>query len=272
MELISSRNNPRIKQIRALRQRKARQESGLFLVEGLRHVGEAVDAGAKVEALVYAPERLDSSFGWQLVQEQGGRGVPCLAVTVEVLESLSEKDHPVGLLAVVRQPEWKLAQLTPDNFPAGVALVGAQDPGNLGTILRTVDAVGASGVILLEGGVDPFHPQTVRASMGTIFWLPLVSASFGEFLTWARQGGYHLVGTSAHATQDYRMVRQYPRPRLLVLGSEREGLTPEQTAACDLMVRLPMLGHATSLNLAVAAGVMLYAMLAADSAADEESS
>lgn len=264
MSLITSRTNPKIKEIRLLRQRKMRQASGLFLVEGLRHVGEAIEAGARLESLVYAPERLESAFGLQLVEQQRQRGVPCLEVSAEVFESLADKDNPVGLIAVVRQPEWKLTRLHPQNFPAGVALVGVQDPGNLGTILRTVDAVGASGLLLLEGSVDPFHPQSVRASMGSLFWKPLASASFAEFLAWARRGGYHLVGASAHAALDYRQVAEYPQPRILLLGSERAGLTEEQAAACDLVVRLPMLGHATSLNLAVAAGVMLYAMLAAD--------
>jgi TrmH family RNA methyltransferase len=109
--------------------------------------------------------------------------------------------------------------------------------------------------------VDPFHPSAVRASMGALFWYPLVRASFDDFARWASQGGYTIYGTSAHAAADYRELKAYPRPAILLLGSERQGLSAEQAAVCHHMLRLPMLGRGTSLNLAVAAGVMLYAML-----------
>ena len=260
MVLITSRSNPRIKQARALRLRKARQETGLFLVEGIRHVGEAIEAGAGVEAIYYAPERLSSEFARQLVETQSAAGVPCFPTTVEVFDSLADKDNPQGILAVVRQPASRLSDLNPENFPWGVALVAPQDPGNVGAILRTIDAVGASGLLLLESSVDAYHPGAVRASMGALFWHPVVSASFTEFVGWAKQHAYHVYGTSAHADLNYRQAA-YNSPCILLLGSEREGLTGDQKAACECIVHLPMLGRTTSLNLAVAAGVMLYAML-----------
>jgi len=264
MELISSRNNPKIKQVRALRLRKARQESQLFLVEGIRHVGEAIQAGAAVQAIYYAPELLKSEFAQELIQVQTYAGVGCYALSADVFDSLADKENPQGILAVVRQPACRLDDLAPHNFPWGVALVATQDPGNLGTILRTIDAVGASGLLLLESSVEPFHPGAVRASMGALFWVPVVMASFAAFEAWARQHEYHVYGTSAHASVDYRSVQVYPSPRILLLGSEREGLTPQQAAACEQLIRLPMVGRTTSLNLAVAAGVMLYAMHAGD--------
>jgi len=261
MELISSRNNPKIKQARALQQRKARQEAHQFLVEGIRHVGEAVEAGAEVEAIYYAPELLKSDFALQLVSRQAERGKPCYATSPEVFTSLAEKDNPQGILAVVRQPERRLAELNPGNFSWGVALVAPQDPGNLGAILRTVDAVGASGLLLIESSVDIYHPAAVRASMGALFWYPVIQTTFTEFRVWAADKSYHVYGSSAHAGTDYLQARPYQKPRILLLGSEREGLTPEQQSACESMARLPMCGHATSLNLAVAAGILLYAML-----------
>lgn len=261
MELISSRNNPKIKQARALHQRKARQEARLFLVEGIRHIGEAVEAGADLEAIYFAPELLKSEFAIQLLAVQADKGVACFATSPEVFESLAEKENPQGILAVVRQPERRLAALNPGNFTWGVALVSPQDPGNLGAILRTVDAVGASGLILLESSVDIYHPAAVRASMGTLFWYPVVQATFLEFQSWVRGNGYHVYGSSAHAENDYLHARPYLAPRILLLGSEREGLTAEQQSACESVVRLPMHGRATSLNLAVAAGILLYAML-----------
>jgi TrmH family RNA methyltransferase len=261
MELISSRNNPRIKQVRALRQRKGRQEARLFIVEGIRHVGEAVEAGAPLEAIFHAPELLDSAFARNLLEEQARHGVPCYATTAEVFAWLAEKENPQGILAVARQTDRKLGDLTPQNFPWGVALVSPQDPGNLGTILRSIDAVGASGLLLLEDSVDPYHPSAVRASMGALFWNPVVSASFADFAAWTKQQGYHVYGTSAHGNVAYSEVQAYQFPCILLMGSEREGLTQEQTTACEKMIRLPMRGRATSLNLSVAAGVMLYAIL-----------
>lgn len=261
MELISSRNNPKIKQVRALHQRKARQEARLFLVEGIRHVGEAVEAGAAVEAIYYAPELLKSEFASQLVALQAKNGVACYATSPEVFESLAEKENPQGILAVVSQPERSLAELKPGIFTWGVALVSPQDPGNLGAILRTVDAVGASGMILLESSVDIYHPAAVRASMGTLFWYPVVQAAFTDFQDWVSIHSYHVYGSSAHAENDYLQARPYLSPRILLLGSEREGLTAAQQSICESVVRLPMHGRATSLNLAVAAGILLYAML-----------
>jgi TrmH family RNA methyltransferase len=264
MDLISSRNNSKVKRARALRGRKSRQESSAFLVEGIRHVGEAVEAGAEIEAIFYAPALLGSDFGASLVAKLSEKGVDCYATTAEVFESLASKENPQGILAVVRPQAWTLEDLTPENFPWGVALVDPQDPGNVGTILRTLDAVGASGLLLLDDGVDAYHPSAVRASMGTLFWRPVVKASFSNFAEWARLGGYHVYGTSAHGAVDYKAIQRYISPRILLMGSEREGLTPEQAACCERLVRLPMMGRATSLNLAVATGVLLYAMLGSD--------
>jgi TrmH family RNA methyltransferase len=261
MPAITSRSNPKIKEARALKQRKTRAETGLFTVEGIRPVAEAVEAGAQVEYLIYAPDLLSSPFANELVGRQRERGLPVHSVTPAVFESLSERENPTGLLAVVRQQRRPLEALNPANTAWAVAVVAPQDPGNVGTLIRTVDAVGAQGLLLLDAGVDPYHPTAVRASLGSLFWVPVTVASFADFAAWAGRQGYHVYGTSAHGSVDYRAVERYERPAVLLLGSERQGLTPEQQAACEVLVRLPMRGRATSLNLAVAAGVMLYAML-----------
>lgn len=260
-EVISSHRNSRIKQIRALQQRKERDISGLFLVEGLFHIGEALAAGASIEYICFSPELLRGSFAEQIIRDALARGIPCYSATAEAFATLASKEHPQGILAVVRQHRTSLDELSPSNFPWGVAVVAPQDPGNVGAILRTMDAVGASGLILLDGGVDAYHPSAVRASMGAIFWHPVVSASFGEWSEWARQHRYHIFGTSAHAAVDYKAVECYPLPLMLLLGSEREGLAEVHKAVCEQVIRLPMHGRVTSLNLAVAAGVFLYAIL-----------
>jgi RNA methyltransferase, TrmH family len=266
--LITSRSNPVIKQVRSLRQRKERDASGLFVVEGIRHVGEAAEAlvaghsYATFEFLCVSPVLLKGEFAKELVQAQAGRGVPLYELPPDLFESLAEKENPQGLLAVMRQRPTGLAGLSAQNFPWGVALVQPQDPGNLGTILRTVDAVSADGLILLESSADLYHPGAVRASMGTLFWYPVVKASFDDFKAWAQEQRYCLIGTSAHGSVDYRDVKEYPRPLILLMGSEREGLSPDQAAACSQVIRLPMRGRASSLNLAVACGVMMYEIYA----------
>lgn len=254
--LLTSPSNPLAKQARALRQKKARAESGLFLVEGIHHVGEAVEAGWVVESLFYAPELLASKFGMDLIARLGDKPQP---VSAAVMESLADKENPQGILAVIRRREVKLPDV---NSPAvSVALVSPQDPGNVGTILRTMDAVGAEALFLLDGGVELYHPTVVRSSMGAIFWKTVVSATFDEFLAWARAGKFQLVGASAHANVNYRALTPQ-RPWILLLGTEQKGLSAQQLEACDVTVSMPMRGRVSSLNLAVAAGVLLYALKA----------
>lgn len=259
MSTITGRANPKIKQARALRQRKERDASGLFLVEGIHHVAEAIEAGAAVEYLCYAPDLLISQFARELIARESARGLACVAVSNEVFASVAEKENPTGILAVVRRPPSNLQLLTSNIQSCYIALVSPQDPGNIGSILRSIDGAGASGLILLDGGADPYHPSAVRASMGALFWKPVVSAAFGEFADWTKKNSYRLVGASAHAAVDYREAN-YARPLILLLGSEQKGLSPEQRAACDQTVRVPMEGRVSSLNLAVAAGVLLYAL------------
>src|SRR3990172_324518 len=250
--LITSPGNPLIKQARALRQKKARVESGLFLVEGIHHVGEVTEAGWDVETILYASGLLTSPFAHDLISRLSFQPQP---VTAQVMESLADKDNPQGILAVVHQKKAQLKDLKP--IVRAVALVSSQDPGNVGTILRTMDAVGADALFLLDGGVELYHPTTVRASMGAIFWEPVIRTSFDGFVQWARHGNRQLIGTSAHGDVEYHTF--VPNvPWILVLGSEQKGLSAEQTNACDVTVSLPMKGRASSLNLAVAAGVLLY--------------
>ncbi len=261
MTRISSRSNPKIKQVRALRQRKERDASGLFVVEGIHHVGEAVEAGAELAYVCYAPELLKSPYAFGLLQRLQEQGTECYAVEADVFALLAEKENPQGILAVAHCPGYSLGELSPVNFSWGVALVSPQDPGNIGAILRSVDAVGAGGLLLLDASVDPYHPGAVRASMGALFTHPLVQASFDEFAAWARRHAYHVYGTSAHGSQDYRSVETYQHPAILLLGSEQKGLLPEQIAVCEKLICLPMRGKVTSLNLGVAAGILLYEML-----------
>jgi len=282
--MITSRSNKRIVSIRKLRARKERELAGLFFLEGIRIVGEAVQLGAEVETLVVAPDLLRSEFGWELVEGQRRRGVACLEVSGDVFESLSVKERPQGLGAVVRQGWTTLDQAAqggaarpgvgPRDCGAGdadgpetgsaaspaplwVALSEVADPGNLGTILRTCDAVGAAGIILVGDTTDPYDPACVRASMGAVFSQRLVRTCLGELAAWAERNSYTVVGTSAEGARHYREA-PYGRRTVLFMGSERQGLSGDERAICHVTVRIPMVGRADSLNLAVATAVILY--------------
>ncbi|WP_129626966.1 TrmH family RNA methyltransferase [Candidatus Oscillochloris fontis] len=256
--IITSAANPSIRQIRALRQRKERERSGHFFVEGVRLVGEAVALGM-VETLVVAPDLLTSQFAHDLVAQHAGR-TRVLEVSTEVFASLSQKEGPQGLAAVARQRWLDLADVQLRSAPGWVALVEPADPGNVGTILRTADAVGASGVILLDHATDPYDPAALRASMGAIFALQVVRATFAQFAAWKRAQAIYVVGAADTAATHYQDPI-YPQPLVLLMGSERQGLSPDQQALCDQMVHLPMCGRSDSLNLAVATGVLLYELL-----------
>ena len=256
--LLTSLSNPLVKQVRALKGRKGRIESGLFLVEGLHHVGSALEAGWDVDTLLYAPDLLSGDFAVSLLDNAKRIGGAPQPVSARVMESLAEKEHPQGILAVVKQHKSSFIDLP--EIQSGVALVSPQDPGNVGTILRTIDAVGADVLFLLEGGVDLYHSTCVRASMGTLFWKPVVQASFEEFTDWVKANGICLIGTSAGVQTDYREIKLDSSPWILLLGSEQKGLSDEQIATCDVTVSMPMRGKVSSLNLSVAVGILLYAL------------
>jgi TrmH family RNA methyltransferase len=256
-QLITSPHNAAISRIRALRGRKERARSGLAFAEGIRLVVEAARQPAALETLVVAPDLLTSALAHDLLREQRAAGTACLYVSAAVFGTLASRERPQGLGAVVRQ-RWQSLELAAHaDRRCWVALEAVQDPGNLGTILRTADAVGAAGVILLGPATDPYDPAAMRASMGAVFTQQLVRAQPAELAQWVRQRGIGVVGTSGAAPDDYRAIA-YPRPLVLLMGSERQGLSAEQQALCDRIVRIPMVGHADSLNLAVATSLVLY--------------
>ncbi len=259
MTLLTSRQNPKIKQIRLLGKRKYRQDQGMFLVEGIRHVGEAVEANAEIEFLLYAPDLLESDFAYSIITQLELTNTPVYSTTPEIFTSVAGKEHPQGILAVVRHKAVLLSTRNKDNLRWGAVIHAPQDPGNLGTILRTLDSAGGDGLIVVGNGTDITHPTAVRASMGTMFWQPVISATIDEFIAWQNIHQYHLYGSSAHGTADYKAI-SYQAPALLLLGSEREGLDERLLAICDQVLRLPMHGRATSLNLSVAAGILIYEM------------
>ena len=258
--MITSSANERMKQIRKLQERKERMESGLFYLEGLRIIGEAVEAGETLETLVIAPDLLRSDYGLKLATAEKEKGTDVLEVSGEVFRRMALKDGPQGIAAVVRQRWFDLNAVRLQPGRPWIALDSVADPGNLGTILRTSDAAGGEGVILLDQSTDPYDPSAVRASMGALFDQKIVRTSFDAFEAWKLSSAVVLVGTSDKAAQDYHTY-PYPAELILMMGSERGGLLPQHTALCDAMVSIPMLGKSDSLNLAVATAVILYEIL-----------
>ncbi len=261
MTRIESAANPLIKRIRALEQRKGREQEGACFVEGIQPVWQAVDADAEIETLVVAPDLLTSTAAREMVARQQVAGMPVAEVSTAVFERIATRENPSGLAAIVRIASHSLESLSVTSQSLFVALHEIGNPGNLGTILRTVDAVGGNGVILVGEGTDPYHPNAVRASVGTLFRLPLVPVRrIEDVFEWSRANGISVVTTSARASQEYWQAA-YPSPLLLLFGNEGRGLSREIVEQGDLAVRIPMHGSASSLNLAVAASVLLYEAL-----------
>jgi TrmH family RNA methyltransferase len=261
---ITSTANPRVKAIRALRLRKHRDRETRFWIEGIHIVHEALAMGAAVDLLVHAPELLTSDHAQELmVQVPPNRR---LAVSSRVFESLSSREGPQGMGAVVRMASYSLEDIPLSEDLLLVVVHQVRDPGNLGTIIRTADCVAASSVVIIEPAADPYDPRAVRASMGSLFALPLVRLS-GETSLWhwvweVKAMGWPLqvVATSAHGSEGYRGV-DYRRPTAILVGAEGPGLPDSAKAQADALVRIPLRGRASSLNVAAATAVLLYEAL-----------
>lgn len=258
---ITAYSNPLIKRVRALREKRHRREEGLFLAEGLRILTEARESGRLPEYLFFARDSAGHPLVRALIADVETAGGEAIETVPDILSKLSGKDNPQAVVGVFAEFATSLETL--DRHSAAIWLVAERlrDPGNLGTILRTGDAVGAGGLILIGECVDPFSVEAVRASMGALFTVPIVQAGWAEFLPWLRAGPGQLVGLSLDTDQDYRGAT-YHAPTFLLTGNEAQGMPAEYAAECDLLVKIPMLGKADSLNAAVATAVMAYEVLA----------
>ena len=257
---IASLTNPLVKAVRALHLRKAREESGQFLAEGLKIVTEAVELGRPPRILLYGPEAGDHPLLRAAAAATLAAEGEVIEVTRDILEKVSRRDNPQTVVAVFDQSFTPVDALSPATAKTWVALHAVRDPGNLGTIVRTADAAGCGGVILVGECCDPFSVEAVRATMGSIFAVPIYRLTIPEFLAWRRGWTGAVVGTLLSATVDHRNA-DYRRPALILMGNEQQGLTPELAAACDVNVKIPMRGRADSLNLSVATGIMIYAAM-----------
>jgi TrmH family RNA methyltransferase len=258
---ITAFSNSTVKLLRSLRDKKARRAEGLFLAEGLRILAEARDSGRLPEIVAFSPEGALHPLAAEIIAATEAAGGDAIETSPDILSKMSGKDNPQMLLGAYRQPETALASLDRNAAPLWIVAQALRDPGNIGTILRTGDAVGAGGLILIDDCADPFSVEAVRASMGAVFTQQVATARWPEFVTWLRDGNGQLVGTSLKATHDY-LDAQYRPPCFLLIGNEQQGLPPDYETECDSLVKIPMAGRADSLNAAIAAAVMAFAIKA----------
>ncbi|HEV7255963.1 MAG TPA: RNA methyltransferase [Mesorhizobium sp.] len=254
----TSLQNPIVKSIRALANKRDRDESGLFLAEGLKLAIEALDAGWRIRTLVFAKTALGNPLLEKTAARARAAGGDLLEVSGKVLEAVTRRENPQNVVAVVEQRWTPLEKLGAGEGDVVVALDRVRDPGNLGTVIRTADAVGAKGVVLVGESTDAFGLEAVRATMGSIFAVPLFRAGEKAFLDWRRGFGGLVVGTHLRGDTDYRKIPAKNRPVLLLMGNESQGLPDSLSNACDVLARIPQAGRADSLNLAVATAVMLF--------------
>ncbi|QNQ11233.1 TrmH family RNA methyltransferase [Sphingomonas alpina] len=258
---ITAFSNPLIKRVRELRDKRHRREQRQFLAEGLRILTEARETGRLPQTLFYAAASAGHPLVNALSIDVEAAGGESIQTTPDILSKLSGKDNPQAVVGVFDEFASSLDALERGKADIWLVAERLRDPGNLGTILRTGDAVGAGGLILIGESVDPFSVEAVRASMGALFTVPVVQAEWSEFVPWLRSGPGQLVGLSLDTESDYRAAR-YASPTFLLTGNEAQGMPPNYAAECDLLVKIPMLGKADSLNAAVATAVMAYEVLA----------
>ena len=255
---ITSLANPVVKDIKALALKKHRDEAGLFMAEGLKLIIDALDLGWSLKTLVVAQAAKGNPVVAKTVARAVASGALVLEATEKVTAAITRRDNPQAVIGIFDQRYAPLSAIKAGPDEVILALDRVRDPGNLGTIIRTADAVGVRHIILVGDTTDPFALETVRATMGSVFALPIYRASEKEFLNWRKSFKGLVAGTHLKGSVDYRTVDYSGKPVMLIMGNEQAGLTEDLAAACETLIRIPQAGRADSLNLAVATGVALY--------------
>ncbi|PZE21212.1 TrmH family RNA methyltransferase [Paenibacillus xerothermodurans] len=256
-EVISSVQNPRVKAWTQLLDKKGRDKQGQFIIEGVHLVQEALSSGANLHTIVYAHDRREELPGG-LLRQAVDLGIDCVAVSQAVLGKCTDTLAPQAVFAVLPKLGWGPEELLAPTGPAlVVAIDGIQDPGNLGTIIRSADAVGATGVLLGKGTVDLYNPKTVRSTMGSMFHLPITQGDLLQLLPRAAEAGIAVVTTSLQGTTDCYSF-DFRRPVWFVIGNEGQGVSAGVSDLTTEHIRIPMRGLAESLNAAMAATVVLF--------------
>ncbi|MDC0887135.1 RNA methyltransferase [Altererythrobacter sp.] len=258
---ITGFSNPTVKSLRSLRDKKHRKREGKFLAEGLRLLTDARESGRVPETLVMAEGRGPHPLLAALERDVIASGGEVIETSDDILAKITGKSNPQAVAGVFTEWDTGLDRIDRSSAPIWLVAQALRDPGNLGTMLRTGDAVGAGGLILIDDCADPFSVEAVRASMGAIFTQQVVQSRWEPFIAWQHEGPGQLVAASLRDAVPYRSA-PYQAPCLIMVGNESQGLPEEYEAACDLRVTMPMLGKADSLNAAVAGAVLAYEVLA----------
>ena len=238
-------------------ERHERDASGLQFIEGVRNFVQAVTGGSRVRAIIYSERLLQVRIARRVIKAQRDAGTPTFEITPEAFRSISVTARASGVGAIIEQRWHKLHRVSPKSGLCWVALEMVRSPGNLGTLIRTAEAVGAAGFIFVGPRVDPFHPAVVRATMGALFRQTLIRTTDRDLAHWVRRHRCQVVGASPDGARAFHRFR-YRKPTILMLGEERAGLSETQRDQCTDLVRIPMVGRADSLNVAIAGSLMLY--------------
>jgi TrmH family RNA methyltransferase len=257
---ITSAANAEVKFLRSLHERKYRKKSGWFLAEGARICQEAVALGWNMHRLAFLAGRETDSVMSQLLDGLAASGGRALPMTESLLQRIGRKDNPQVLIGAFGQRWHVLREVSETSDSIWVALDRVRDPGNLGTVMRTADAVGAAGIILVGACTDPYSVEAVRASMGAVFNVKIIICSEAEFITFGTNWSGRVIGTAPSAAVDYRQA-DYNGSLIMLMGNEQAGLTSPLMDMCEQLIEIPMRGRSDSLNLAVATGVALYTAL-----------
>ena len=257
-EKISSLQNPRLKELVRLRDRRPRDESGVFMVEGYRQIRRALEKGIVLKELYFSPGWFLGENEPELIERAASAGARLFELSKDAFAKAAYRERPDGLLAVA--PQWKrtlesLEQGDPD--PLFLVVEAIEKPGNLGTILRSADAAGCRAVIVCDPVTDLFNPNVVRASTGVLFSVPCVVEESTRVLAWLRSRGVRIVATTPAASEPYTRT-DLRGPLAIVMGSEQYGLSESWLKNADIPVRIPMAGQADSLNVAMAATLVLF--------------
>lgn len=255
--LITSLQNPRLKDVIRLRDRGGRDESGLMIVEGYRELKRALDNGVRPTALFFSPSWYLGENEPGLVQQCGDAGAELVECSREAFAKIAYRDRPEGLLALAPIRHRGLDDLQLPEHPLLIVAEAIEKPGNLGSILRSADAAGVHAVIVCDRCTDIHNPNVVRSSIGTLFTVPVAEATSDEALAWLKARGIRIFAATPHADREYTAA-DMARGCAIVVGTEQYGLSDRWMQAADERVRIPMLGQADSLNVANATTILLY--------------
>ncbi|MCK4259230.1 MAG: RNA methyltransferase [Halanaerobiales bacterium] len=257
---IISNKNPEIKFLRSLEKKKYREQEKMFVIEGIRIIEDALKDGAKFVQIFYSPILKDNPRGMRLLAQLDELGIKISLLDERLFSEISDTETPQGIIAILKQPEFTLKDIFAHKslYPHIIMINGVQDPGNLGTILRAASGAGWSGAILTKGTVDLYNPKSLRATMGAVYKFPILRAENIEFLCGdLHESGYQLIAAALEAERWHFEV-DFTRPTVLVVGNEGNGINSEVINVMDQLVKIPMDPKAESLNVAVAAGVIIF--------------